>query len=160
MQADEDVTISADLIGLSAGSITAPVFGSGIFVSGAGEKGASSSHRGSRRTVFIAMPRFHGTPDQISGGVFTVYGARVDVVRNRGPVITYGVNDMVLDNWGVVDRWVAEEKITSYGPSGIGFVNFGIINDLKIKAPIETFGGGAPGFNVYYRYCGIVNLIA
>jgi hypothetical protein len=63
--------------------------------------------------------------------------------------VTYGVNDMVLDNWGVVDRWVAEEKITSYGPSGIGFVNFGIVNDLEVQAPIETFGRGARGFNVY-----------
>ena len=41
-----------------------------------------------------------GTPDVITGGVFTVYGAVVDLVRNLGPVVTYGVNDMVLDNWG------------------------------------------------------------
>ncbi len=39
-----------------------------------------------------------GTPDQITGGVFTVYGELVDVVRNRGPVVTYGADDMVLDN--------------------------------------------------------------
>ena len=39
-----------------------------------------------------------GTPDQITGGVFTASGAHVNVVRNRGPVVTYGVNDMVLDN--------------------------------------------------------------
>ena len=90
-----------------------------------------------------------GTPDQIAGGVFTVYGAHVNLVRNHGPVVTYGVNDMVLDNWGVVDGWIAEEKITSYGPSGIGFVNFGIVNDLRVNAPIETFGQGARGFNVY-----------
>jgi hypothetical protein len=90
-----------------------------------------------------------GTPDQITGGVFTVYGAHVDVVRNRGPVVTYGVNDMALDNWGVVDRWTAEKKITSHGPSGIGFVNFGTVNKLKVNAPIETFGQGARGFNVY-----------
>jgi hypothetical protein len=56
---------------------------------------------------------------------------------------------MVLDNWGMVDRWVAEEKITSHGPSGIGFVNFGTINSLQVNAPIETFGQGARGFNVY-----------
>jgi hypothetical protein len=56
---------------------------------------------------------------------------------------------------GVVDRWIADEKITSYGPSGIGFVNFGIVNELKIDAPIETFGRGARGFNVY---TGTVNL--
>jgi hypothetical protein len=90
-----------------------------------------------------------GTADQITGGVFTVYGAHVDVVRNRGPVVTYGVNDMVLDNWGVVDRWTAEAKITSHGPSGIGFVNFGIVRELRVNAPIETFGQGARGFNVY-----------
>lgn len=63
--------------------------------------------------------------------------------------LTYGVNDMVLDNWGTVDRWIAKEKLTSYGPSGIGFVNFGVVNELKITAPIETFGQGARGFNVY-----------
>jgi hypothetical protein len=81
--------------------------------------------------------------------VFTVYGAHVEMVRNRGEVVTYGVNDMVLDNWGTVDRWIAEEKLTSYGPSGIGFVNFGTINELKIEKPIETFELGARGFNVY-----------
>ena len=96
-----------------------------------------------------------GTPDQITGCAFTVYGAHVDTVRNRGPVTTYGVNDMVLDNWGVVDRGTAEAKITSFGPSGIGFVNFGILQELKVNAPIETFGQGARGFNVY---TGTVNL--
>ena len=48
-----------------------------------------------------------------------------------------------------------EAKITSYGPSGIGFVNFGIVHELKVNAPIETFGQGARGFNVY---TGTVNL--
>ena len=90
-----------------------------------------------------------GTPDQITGGVFTVYGARVDLVHNLGPVVTYGVNDMVLDNWGFVDRWIGEGKLTSYGSSGIGFVNFGIVNEFTMLAPIETFGLGARGFNVY-----------
>lgn len=56
---------------------------------------------------------------------------------------------MVLDNWGTVDRWVAEDKITSYGPSGIGFVNFGTVNVLQVNAAIETFGQGARDFNVY-----------
>jgi hypothetical protein len=90
-----------------------------------------------------------GTPDQITGGVFTVHGAYVSVVRNRGPVVTYGTNDMVLDNWGTVDRWIAEGPITSYGQSGIGFVNFGRVQELRVNAPIETFGQGARGFNVY-----------
>jgi hypothetical protein len=70
-------------------------------------------------------------------------------VTNHGPVITYGANDMALDNWGVVDRWVAKEKVTTLGASGIGFVNFGTIRDLRVEAPIETFGQGARGFNIY-----------
>lgn len=156
MQQDASVTISADLVGLSAGRDGAPVRGSGIFVSGGGDKaGRLAVRRLETEAVYSDGGITLGTPDQITGGVFTVYGAHVDAVRNRGPVVTYGVNDMVLDNWGVVDRWTAEAKITSYGPSGIGFVNFGIVHDLKVNAPIETFGQGARGFNVY---TGTVNL--
>ena len=90
-----------------------------------------------------------GTPDRISGGVFTGHGAWVDFVRNVGPVTTYGANDMVLDNWGTVERWQADGKITSYGPSGIGFVNFGYVGILRVDGVIETFGLGARAFNVY-----------
>lgn len=39
--------------------------------------------------------------------------------------------------------------MTSHGPSGIGFVNFGEIDRLDVQAPIETFGNGARGFNLY-----------
>jgi hypothetical protein len=156
MQQDTSVVVSADLVGLSAGRDGAPVHGSGIFVSGGGDKaGRLNVRRLETDAVYSDGGIAPGTPDQITGGVFTVYGAHVDVVRNRGPVVTYGVNDMVLDNWGVVDRWTAEAKITSYGPSGIGFVNFGIVHELKVNAPIETFGQGARGFNVY---TGTVNL--
>src|SRR6201987_4498081 len=56
---------------------------------------------------------------------------------------------MLLDNWGAVDRWIAEGKVTSYGPSGIGFVNFGTLDRLDVSALIETFGQGSRGFNVY-----------
>jgi hypothetical protein len=150
MQSDETVIISADLTGLSAGRDGAPVRGSGIFVSGAGDTGGRLNvRRLETEAVYSDGGIVPGTADQITGGVFTVYGAHVDVVRNRGPVVTYGVNDMVLDNWGVVDRWTAEAKITSHGPSGIGFVNFGIVRELRVNAPIETFGQGARGFNVY-----------
>jgi hypothetical protein len=156
MQQDTGVIISADLAGLSAGRDGAPVRGSGIFVSGGGDDaGKLAVRRLETEAVYSDGGIAPGTPDQITGGVFTVYGAHVDVVRNRGPVVTYGVNDMVLDNWGVVDRWTAEAKITSYGPSGIGFVNFGIVHELKVTEPIETFGQGARGFNVY---TGTVNL--
>ncbi len=150
MQADDQVSITANLLGLSAGSAAAPVLGSGIFVSGPGfDRGRLSVHRLETGPVYSDGRIASGTPDAITGGVFTVYGAYVDIVRNLAPVVTYGVNDMVLDNWGTVDRWEAEDKITSYGPSGIGFVNFGIVNELKVKAPIETFGLGARGFNQY-----------
>ena len=150
MQPDEAVKISADLVGLSAGRPSAPVRGGGIFVSGAGDTGGRLAvSRLETDAVYSDGGIAPGTADQITGGVFTVHGAYVDLVRNREPVVTYGVNDMVLDNWGVVDRWIVEEKITSYGPSGIGFVNFGIVNELTASAPIETFGQGARGFNVY-----------
>jgi hypothetical protein len=36
-----------------------------------------------------------------------------------------------------------------------GFVNFGVVHELKINAPIGTFGQGARGFNAY---AGTVNL--
>lgn len=148
-QGDAGVRIRADLTGLSAGRAGAPVRGSGIFVSGAGNGGGQLVVRrletGEVHSDGGIAP---GTADRISGGVFTVYGAVVDSVRNLGPVTTYGPNDMVLDNWGTVDRWVAEGKVTSFGPSGIGFVNFGTLELLQV-ADIETFGLGARGFNVY-----------
>src|SRR6516162_8693870 len=147
---DPAITITADLTGLSAGRAGAPVHGSGIFVIGSGDKGGRMVvRRLETGAIYGEGGIAAGTPDRISGGVFVVQGAFVDLVRNRGPVTTYGANDMVLDNWGTVDRWIAEAKITSHGPSGIGFVNFGTINQLDVQAPIETFGQGARGFNVY-----------
>ncbi|QOT82036.1 hypothetical protein [Cupriavidus basilensis] len=155
MQADPNVVISAQLKGLSAGRPTAPVLGSGIFVSGTPGGGRLTVPVLETGAVYSDGKIASGAPDQITGGVFTVHNAFVDIVRNLGPVVTYGVNDMVLDNWGAVDQWDAHEKLTSYGPSGIGFVNFGTVNELRVHAPIETFGQGARGFNVYD---GTVNL--
>jgi hypothetical protein len=150
MQPDEDAAMSADIVGISAGREGAPVRGSGVFVGGAGDAGGRVIvRRLETGPIYSDGGIPPGTPDCISGGVFMIYGAFADSVRNRGPVTTYGANDMVLDNWGAVDRWTADEKITSHGPSGIGFVNFGTINVLQVNAPIETFGQGARGFNVY-----------
>jgi len=150
MQSEESVVVGADLSGISVGQRDAPVLGSGVFVSGAGDKGGRIIvSRLETDAVYSDGKIAPGTPDQITGGVFTLYGTNVNLVRNRKPVVTYGANDVVLDNWGVVDRWIAEEKITSYGPSGIGFVNFGTIDQLRVESPIETFGLGARGFNVY-----------
>lgn len=150
LQPDEAAVLTADLVGISAGCEGRPVRGSGIFVGGAAERGGR-----------VEISRLHtaavccdggiptGTHDLISGGVFVVYGAHVAEVRTCRPVVTYGTNDMVLDNWGTVERWVATGALRSYGPSGIGVVNFGAIRELQIAAPIETFGLGARGFNVY-----------
>jgi hypothetical protein len=147
---DPAVTITADLTSLSAGRAGAPVKGSGIFVSGGGDgAGRMNVSRLTTGAVFSDGGIARGTPDRITGGVFVVHGAHVDLVCSHGAVTTYGPNDMVLDNWGTVDRWIAEAKVTSHGPSGIGFVNFGAINQLDVQAPIETFGQGARGFNVY-----------
>jgi hypothetical protein len=149
-QLDREVTLTADLTNVVAGRAGAPVRGSGIFISGAGDTGGRLvARRLETGAVHSDGGIAAGTPDRISGGVFVVYGAFVDSVRNLGPVTTYGPNDMVLDNWGTVGRWTAEEKITSYGPSGIGFVNFGTVDVLEAKAAIETFGQGSRGFNVY-----------
>ena len=150
LQPDKEAAISADLVNLSAGRFGVPVLGSGIFVAGAGERGGRLNvERLETNAVYIDGRITPGTVDQIAGGVFVVYGAYVDSVRNLGPTITYGANDMALDNWGSVDRWVSKGKVATYGPSGIGFVNFGTIRDLCLLEPIETFGQGARGFNVY-----------
>jgi hypothetical protein len=151
-QPDSVVVVTAELRGLSAGRAGAPVRGSGVFVAGAVPDGS-----GGRLDVSVLEtgPVFtdggiaEGSHDRISGGVFVIYGAHVREVINNGPVTTYGVNDMVLDNWGVVDDWTAYAPLTSYGRSGVGFVNFGTIATLRIQAPIETYGVGARGFNVY-----------
>jgi hypothetical protein len=144
------VTITADLVGLGVGRPGAPVRGGGVFVSGGGDTGGRLSvRRLETAAVYSDGGISRGTPDRITGGVFVVSGAYVDRVRNTGSVSTYGANDMVLDNWGTVGEWVAEDKITSYGQSGIGFVNFGALDVLRVNAPLETFGLGARGFNVY-----------
>ena len=149
-QDDPSVTISADLVGLSAGRPGAPVRGSGLFVSGGGETGGRLTvRRLETGAVYADGGIAPGTPDRITGGVFVVSGAFVDRVRNHGPITTYGANDMVLDNWGTVGEWIAEDRLSSYGPSGIGFVNFGTLELLRVNAPVETFGLGARGFNVY-----------
>jgi len=140
------MVLSANLANISVGRLGAPVRGSGVFVSRAGDKGGRVNvELLETGAVYVDGKIPPGTPDEISGGVFTVCGAHVDLVRNSGPVVTYGPNDMALDNWGVVDRWIAQGKVSTFGPSGIGFVNFGSIRDLRVEAPIETFGKGARG---------------
>jgi hypothetical protein len=149
-QPASQAVLTADLTGISLGRENAPVIGSGVFVSGAGFTETSLQvSRLETDTIFVDGKIPHGTADLITGGVFVVYGAHVDEVRNHGAVVTYGSNDMVLDNWGDVDRWIAEADVRSYGPSGIGFVNFGTTRTFRALRPVETFGPGARGFNAY-----------
>jgi hypothetical protein len=154
-QPGPEVTITAELLGIAAGSRETPVRGSGVFVGGHGSwDGAAEG--GTVRVSMMQTGEIHtdggipdGTPDLISGGVFVFSGAVVDEVINAGRVTTHGPNDMVLDNWGKVQDWTATAPISSHGPSGIGFVNFADIDRLEVRAPIETFGRGARGFNVH-----------
>ena len=124
--------------------------GSGIFVSGFGDKsGAVHLSRLTTGSVHSTGMLPYGTADIITGGVFIVYGVEADLVEHFGEVVTYGVNDMVLDTWGTVHRWIAHAPVVSYGPSGIGFVNFGTVDEFVAEAPVMTYGLGARGFNQY-----------
>lgn len=152
-QAEGELT--AELSRISAGSRERPVRGSGVFVGGAGDW-QGRPHGGTVRVSRLTTGEIHcdggiapGTPDLISGGVFVIHGAVVADVLDEGAVTTYGQNDMVLDNWGAVERWTAKAPLTSHGPSGIGFVQFAELGTLNVEAPIETFGTGARGFNAY-----------
>lgn len=147
--------IKVHLTDISLGRKDAPVLGSGLFVSGFGDEG------GWVKGDLIATDKIYsngmipfGQPNKITAGVFVVYGAEIEKVENKGEVVTYGVNDMVLDTWGTVTEWIAEKPIISHGPSGIGFVNFGHVNTFWAKDQIITHGLGARGFN---QYDGTVN---
>jgi len=150
-QPDGDSEVTAELRGLSAGRDRAPVRGSGVLVAGAAPDGGGRLDVEVLETgpIFTDGGIPEGSHDRISGGVFVIYGASVRDVVNRGPVTSYGVNDMVLDNWGTVDDWTAYAPLSSHGRSGVGFVNFGTITTLRVRAPINTYGVGARGFNVY-----------
>ncbi|MGD0983692.1 MAG: hypothetical protein ABSA65_07735 [Acidimicrobiales bacterium] len=122
--------LTAELSRISAGSKDRPVRGSGVFVGGQGDW-QGKPRGGQVRVSRLVTGEIHAdggiaprTPDLISGGVFVLHSGIVDEVENLGPVTTYGPNDMVLDNWGTVGRWIARAPLTSYGPSGIGFVQF------------------------------------
>lgn len=154
-----------DARNLSGGSRDGPLRGSGVFIFGGAtipadaapdSAPAPTTPGGSIELVRLTTGEIHadggiarGTPDRITGGVFVGAGVEAYEVVNRGPVSTYGVNDMVLDNWGSVRLWVAEGPVTSYGDSGIGFVNFGDIAALIVRGRVETHGGGARGYNLY-----------
>lgn len=143
-------TIRASLTDISIGAKNAPVFGSGIFVSGFGDQGGwVQLDRLTTGAVYSCGMLPYGTADMITAGVFIVYGVKAERVEHFGEVATYGVNDMVLDTWGTVEDWIAHAPVVSCGPSGIGFVNFGTVNRFVAEREIITHGLGARGFNQY-----------
>lgn len=147
---DAKSAIRASLTGISVGAKNAPVLGSGIFVSGFGDQGGwVQLDKLTTGAVHSCGMLPYGTADIITAGVFIVYGAKAKRVEHFGEVVTYGVNDMVLDTWGTVDHWIAHAPVVSYGPSGIGFVNFGTVDRFVAEREIVTHGLGARGFNQY-----------
>lgn len=147
---DPDSIINATLTNISLGRKGAPVIGSGLFICGFGDNGGwVIADKITTGDIYSNGMLPYGQPDMISAGVFIVNGTRIKSLSHQGSVFTYGVNDMVLDTWGHVEKWVAEKPIVSYGPSGIGFVNFGMVDEFEAKDKIETFGSGARGFNQY-----------
>lgn len=145
-----DSLVSASITNLSIGRKNAPVSGCGVFISGFGAVGGKTMiSKLHTKSVYSNGKIPLGVADYITAGVFVLDGAHASEVITDGEVITYGVNDMVLDVWGSVDNWTSNKPVISYGPSGVGFVNFGIVKNFTVNAPIQTYGLGARGYNQY-----------
>ncbi|MCR8968414.1 hypothetical protein [Facklamia sp. 7083-14-GEN3] len=135
---------------ISIGTEFNPVTGSGLFVGGFGDNGGKVEAEEIQTDTIYSTGRIpYGVADIITGAVFIVNSAHVKQLTHKGPTVTYGVNDMVLDAWGQVDNWLVEAPVISYGPSGVGFVNFGLVKNFVAKSAIETYGQGARGYNQY-----------
>lgn len=147
---DVDSMVECSLSNISIGLKNAPVVGSGIFVGGGGDAGGRLSVD-KIHTLEVHSTGFipFGVSDIITAAVFVLNGAKANNVIHDGEIVTYGVNDMVLDAWGEVDTWTCNYPITSYGPSGVGFVNFGTVGTFIANAPLTTYGLGARGYNQY-----------
>jgi hypothetical protein len=147
---NEKSHIQASLMNITIGAKNAPVMGSGVFVSGFGDQGGwVDLGKLTTGAVYSTGMLPYGTADIITAAVFIVYGVNATHVEHHGEIVTYGVNDMVLDAWGTVEKWIAHAPIVSYGPSGIGFVNFGTVTDFVAEDKVITCGLGARGFNQY-----------
>ncbi|HFI0852808.1 TPA: hypothetical protein ACGOYQ_000599 [Streptococcus suis] len=147
---DASSNITASISDLNIGQEGQPVIGSGVFISGFNDAGGKVNIKTmTLGSVFSTGLLPQGVADFITAGVFIVYGAHVHNLHQLGKTVTYGVNDMVLDAWGTVDKWIVEGEVVSYGQSGVGFVNFGTVNYFETKQAISTFGVGARAYNQY-----------
>ena len=149
-------SLTADLKDISIGRKLLPASGGGVFLAGFAQETVDSLEvsqlaTGSIFTRGQIVPGPPGSTVYIACGVGISFGAHVVHVHNEGSVTTYGDFDMVLDNWGTVDSWIAEKPLTSYGKeTAIGLVNYGTIGEVSVRAAIETFGRGSRGFNEYH----------
>ncbi|OIS90801.1 hypothetical protein [Brucella cytisi] len=141
---------------MSGGSKDHPLRGSGVFIFGGwfipidadlARAPAPTQEGGSIELTLLTTGEVYadggipkGTSNLITGGVFVGSGVHAQSVVNAGSTTTYGPNDMVLDNWGRIDTWIARAAVTSHGSSGIGFVNFGDIDILKIQGRSRLTG--------------------
>jgi hypothetical protein len=147
---DPDSLIKVNGQDIKIGHKNQPVIGSGIFIAGFGDNGGRTEiSKLHTKEVYSTGKIPFGVADFITGGVFIVNGAHAKNIIHDGEVVTYGVNDMVLDAWGNVDNWQVNGPVISYGPSGVGFVNFGIVKNFEANDAIKTFGLGARGYNQY-----------
>ncbi|CDG19765.1 exported protein of unknown function [Xenorhabdus poinarii G6] len=156
LQQSKNSIITAEIRGLTIGLAEQPVYGSGLLISGG--KGNIYTHSGDTLggqvkvsvvetgDVFNDSKIPAGTDNLISGSVFIAY-ANAEQVINRGRTISYGTNGLGLDNWGRVKNWTSIGPVETFGDSGMGVVNFGVLNYLSV-ASIQTHGNGARAFNV------------
>ncbi|WP_340613356.1 hypothetical protein [Xenorhabdus thailandensis] len=156
LQQSKDSVITTEIRGLTIGSVEQPVYGSGLLIS-SGE-GNIYTHSGDTLggqikvsivetgDIFNDSRILAGTDNLISGSVFIAY-ADADQVINRGRTVSYGTNGLGLDNWGRVKNWTSIGPVETFGDSGMGVVNFGVLNYLSV-ASIQTHGNGARAFNV------------
>ncbi|MBY5033807.1 hypothetical protein K6V78_01755 [Streptococcus gallolyticus] len=145
--------ITAAISELNVGQDSQLIVGSGVFVSGFNDAGGQvvidKMVLGSVHSTGL-LPQ--GVADFITGGVFVVYGAHVHELHQLDKTVTYGVNDMVLDAWGTVDKWVVEDEVISYGQSLVEGVNVdlpayafsikdgGSLHQLHVKDSIVSYG--------------------
>ena len=113
---DAGSRVTATLEGISVGTATAPVFGSGIFVSGFGDEGGRLEI--DRLTIGEVhstglLPRHRQLHHRRGIRLLWMLGDRTGQQLTLS-VVAY---DMVLDDWGKVDRWHRHDVIESYGPS-------------------------------------------
>ena len=109
---DKNSRIDCKLTNINIGFKNAPVIGSGIFVCGFGDEGGKINLETLiTGSVYSNGMLPFGTADIITAAVFIVYGVEAKSVEHHGELVTYGVNDMVLDTWGKVEKWVSNDLI-------------------------------------------------